>query len=74
VTGLLCCPGCGWYTAKLVTNRCGNCRRGWETCPVHGRLEHAGTDHRRVTVAEVVVAVPLVAGRPPLRVLNGGGS
>jgi hypothetical protein len=34
----------------------------------HGRLEHAASDHRRVTVAEVLIAIPDVA------VSTGGGS
>lgn len=69
------CAGCRrwsrWLSAK---RRCGWCVLGWRHCAEHGRLEHddggVPSDqggHRRVTVAEVLVAVPDVAR-------SGGGS
>jgi|GEM_PF-2531917 len=62
MSGLLECPGCGRFTRALPDGRCRNCRVGWVSCATHGRLEWASSEHRRVTVLEVVQAVPLAAG------------
>jgi hypothetical protein len=57
------CRGCGWYTHWLSAHgRCGDCTRGWLHCPRHGRLEHANGDHVRVTVREVLDAIPDLRG------------
>lgn len=58
------CSGCGWWTRWLtVRGRCGDCVRGWRTSVAHGHLEHA-TTRRRITVKEVVDAIPDVRGNP----------
>jgi hypothetical protein len=57
-TGLFQCPSCGWYTRTFQADgRCLDCNQGWVECPVHVRLEHAGSDHRRVTAEQVVTAL-----------------
>jgi hypothetical protein len=62
VTTLEQCPRCGWYAESFgIGGVCAWCGHGWIACPTHGRLEHVGTDHRRVTVAEVLVAVPIAS-------------
>ena len=59
---MVACRGCSRFTRGPVDGRCRDCRRGWVSCPEHGRLEHAGSDHHRVTVAEVLAAMPLAEG------------
>jgi hypothetical protein len=55
---LLQCPGCGWYAHQLQADgRCLDCNLDWVRCPEHARLEHAGSDHRRVTAEQVVTAL-----------------
>jgi hypothetical protein len=59
------CNSCGWWTRWLSDpgGRCGDCCRGWETCPTlaHRGLEYQGGDHRRVDVRAVLAAVPDLA-------------
>jgi hypothetical protein len=61
---LLQCTGCGYWTRWRNTwGRCQHCVLGWIHCAVHGRLEHATGDpdtHRKVTVSEVIAAIPEV--------------
>lgn len=59
MTALLQCPKCGWYTRALhpPDGRCLDCTVGWITCPTHARLEHAGTDHHRVTVHQILATL-----------------
>jgi len=58
VTALLQCPGCGWWTRHLQADgRCLDCNLGWTCCPQHVRLEWAGSEHRRVTVREVLTTM-----------------
>jgi hypothetical protein len=53
------CWGCEGFSRWLAPNGlCRNCVNAWRVCLIHGRLEHAGEGHRKVTVAEVVAAVP----------------
>jgi hypothetical protein len=52
---LLQCRGCRGYTHQLQPDgRCLDCHLGLVHCPTHSRLEHAGSDHRKVTAAEVI--------------------
>jgi len=52
---LLQCRSCHGYTHQLQPDgRCLDCHLGWTHCPTHARLEHAGSDHKRVTAAEVL--------------------
>lgn len=58
MTALLQCPGCGWYTRQLQPDgRCLDCNLGWTRCPQHARLEHAGSDHRKVTAHEILTTM-----------------
>jgi len=59
------CRHCGrWSRGLAPTGLCRDCRLGWAHCPEHGRLEHARSDHQRVSVADVLLAVPEEGGQP----------
>jgi len=57
---LLPCRDCGrWSRGLALTGLCRDCRLGWARCVEHGRLEHERSDHQRVSVADVLLAVPI---------------
>lgn len=54
---------CGRWSHTLSGNGlCRDCRLGWVHCVEHGRLEHALSDHTRVTIAEIIQAIPIAGG------------
>ena len=55
------CSGCGRWAHSLAaaTGLCRDCRLGWARCIEHGRLEHERSDHQRVSVTDVLLAVPI---------------
>jgi len=53
------CRHCGrWSRGLAPTGLCLACRQGWVHCVEHGRWEHERSAHVRVSVADVLLAVP----------------
>ncbi|HEV8653150.1 MAG TPA: hypothetical protein VG276_28090 [Actinomycetes bacterium] len=52
------CPSCHrWANHLEPDGRCLDCNLHWTHCPEHGRLEHAGTNHQRVTAHQILTTL-----------------
>jgi len=66
------CPNCHrWANHLEPDGRCLDCNLGWTHCPTHARLEHAGSDHRKVTAHEVLATFRQHQQKPPPVPLTG---
>ena len=66
-----------WTRWLGASGWCRDCTHGWLWCMEHGRLEHARSVHKRVTVADVLdaMATPTVRSETgPELVESGAGS